>query len=82
MNTVAEIPADIPEYDRDDWKHWTDEDGDLQDARQEVLIEESLEPVNTKMTGSAGWSQADGGHPIWGITWRTPATSTSTTTPP
>ena len=43
--TVAEIPEGIPEYDRDDWKHWTDEDGDCQDARQEVLIEESLEPV-------------------------------------
>ena len=43
--TVAPITADIPEYDRDDWKHWIDEDGDCQDARQEVLIEESLEKV-------------------------------------
>ncbi len=43
--TVADIPDGIPEYDRDDWKHWTDEDGDCQDARQEVLIVESLEPV-------------------------------------
>ena len=42
---VAEVPADIPEYDRADWKHWTDEDGDCQDARQEVLIAESLVEV-------------------------------------
>ena len=43
--TVAPIPADIPAYDRDDWKHWVDEDGDCQDARQEVLVEESLVSV-------------------------------------
>ena len=43
--TVAEVPAGIPEYDRGEWKHWTDEDGDCQDARQEVLIQESLVEV-------------------------------------
>ena len=43
--TVAGVPTDIPDYDRGDWKHWVDADGDCQDARQEVLIEESLVTV-------------------------------------
>ena len=43
--TVAPMPAGIPEYDRSDWRHWIDEDGDCQDARQEVLVEESLVEV-------------------------------------
>ena len=43
--TVAQVPTDIPEYDRSQWKHWSDKDGDCQDARQEVLIAESLVEV-------------------------------------
>ena len=42
---VAPVPDAIPEYDRGEWRHWTDEDGDCQDARQEALVAESVSPV-------------------------------------
>ena len=32
-------------YDRDDYPHWVDLDGDGQDARQEILIRDSYVPV-------------------------------------
>ncbi len=38
----------IPDYDRDDWNHWTDHDGDCLDTRHELLMCESLTSVTFK----------------------------------
>ena len=43
--TVSAVPATLPDYDRNDWKQWTDADRDCQDARNEVLIAESRTKV-------------------------------------
>ena len=43
--TVSPVPPDIPECHRSEWNHRNDEDGDCQDARQEVLASESVVEV-------------------------------------
>ena len=53
MNVVvAPRRPGLPKYDRDDWKHWTDVDGDCQDTRHEVLISESSVAVTFADDGS------------------------------
>ena len=56
--TVSNIPKELPPYDRDDWRHWTDEDDDCQNTRHEVLIAESQAAVTFK---SDRQCQVDGG---------------------
>ena len=43
--TIAAPYAGEVRYDRAEWRHWTDDDQDCQDARQETLIAESTVPV-------------------------------------
>ena len=42
---ILEIDDAIPKYVRSSWSHWSDVDGDCQNARAEVLIEESMSTI-------------------------------------
>ena len=42
---IREVSSSIPIYDRDDWSHWSDDDGDCQNIRHEVLQDETFEAV-------------------------------------
>ena len=48
LTTAFGDSADYPKYERKSYRHWTDEDRDCQNARHEVLIEESLSTVRFK----------------------------------
>ena len=49
---IKEISTSISTYERDDWSHWSDEDGDCQNVRHEVLQDETFEVVT--FTNSSG----------------------------
>lgn len=42
------VPAQVSPYNRKDWPHWIDADGDCQNTRQEMLIATSRVPVKFK----------------------------------
>ena len=70
--TITEVRTNLPEYDRDDWKHWTDADRDCQDARNEVLIAESRTTLSYRTDHGCRVSSGE---------WLTPYTNTVVTDP-
>ena len=61
--------AGCPKYDRKSYRHWIDEDRDCQNARHEVLIEESLSRVGFKSSKgcrviSGSWNDPYSGRTI------------------
>lgn len=70
--TVTEMPSNLPEYDRHDWKHWTDADGDCQDARNEALVTESRAPASYRTDRRCRVAAGE---------WLAPYTSTIVTDP-
>ena len=67
--TVSPVPPDIPECHRSEWNHRNNEDGDCQDARQEVLASESVVEVTfesdrNSRVASGGWYGAFTGNYI------------------
>ena len=71
--SVAPVPADIPSYDRDEWRHWIDEDRDCQDTRQEVLIEESASPVTYKDSDECKVAEGEWNGPYTGERFTDPS---------
>ena len=61
--------AGCPKYERKSYRHWIDEDRDCQNARHEVLIEESLSTVGFKSSKgcrvvSGSWNDRYSGRTI------------------
>jgi len=62
----------LPDYDRGEWRSWFDADGDCQDTRQEVLIEESNIPVTFESSNQCRVASGD---------WTGPYTNTAVDNP-
>jgi hypothetical protein len=43
--SINEDTRAIPRYNRNQWKHWIDKDGDCHNTRAEVLLDEAVGPV-------------------------------------
>ena len=68
MPDIASIPANTPSYSRAQWSHWSDDDGDCQDTRHEVLIAESFSTISFKGTKTCQVDTGQWYDPYTGIT--------------
>ena len=69
VTTVVLADTNCPKYERESYRHWIDEDRDCQNARHEVLIEESLSTVGFKSSKgcrvvSGSWNDPYSGRTI------------------
>ena len=76
---LSHVEASCPKYNRKDYRHWIDSDRDCQNTRNEVLIQESLEPVSYKSSKAAKFPPADGTAPSQAGHSPTPGSWTSIT---
>ena len=64
--TISPIPPDIPKYGRTQWRHWTDQDGNCRNARQETLAAASVVAITLETSkgcrvASGQWRDAHTG---------------------
>ena len=70
---IVEYDADLPAYDRSDWPHWKDIDGDCIDTRHEVLSEESSSPVSMKVDDECRVASGEWADPYTGLDFTDPS---------
>ena len=64
---ISPIPPNVPDFDRIQWPHWTGQDEDCRNARQETLAAESVAPVAFETSKRCGVASGEWRAPYTGI---------------